>query len=487
VSQSQPTPAEEFASFASFPEDDDDASAFARFDEEETTSPLTTGNTAAVEEKREGGDSPLQQRRSALLSQDDDPDLCQQPLKKSKKKVFRRRRRPKKMIRAAWSVCKRVAERCQRLSTWFFASRQGMDGGLLVYKGSLLAEGGFSYVYLGYDALTGRELVLKEVRVEEPEQMVSVLREIQAHKRFAHKNLMPLLDSVVLKDVRTTAKIALMAFPLCSRGSLRSLIDRKVLDAYLFSSSSKRLRLPIRKKKKETPPPPPPSKSHEPWSVAEFASIFEGACDGARAIHAEGFSHRDIKPENILLADDGTALLMDFGSMAPARVSLDDRRDVLALQDEAAVNSTMPYRAPELWEPQAGTVLDATKADVWALGCLLWAMAFGYSPYEAEFTQNNNQKKNTTGGGPLLPPKIVETSHLRVLAQVPSPPLSKLPHADSMASFYASVEQTARLFLITNPDERPDADRAANLAAHLHEKSNGDSSWATFDTPIAEP
>ena len=403
-----------------------------------------------------------------------DDDYVEVPQKKKKKKKPFRRRRPKKMIRAAWSVCKRVAERCHRVSTWFFATRQAMDGGMVVYKGSLLAEGGFSYVYLGYDA-HGREIVLKEVRCDEQEQFDAVVREIQAHKRFSHKNLMPLLDACVLQ--MSSVKIALMAFPFCSRGSLRALINKKVIATWTQTQVSQKK---WGRKKKNSNDDQGFFTTVETWSVVEFVNIFEGVCAGTAAIHKMGFSHRDIKPENVLLADDGTAVLMDFGSMAKAEVSLESRRDVLALQDEAAQNSTMPYRAPELWEPEVVGSLDATKADVWALGCLLWAMAFGYSPYEAEFPQN------TSG---IVTPNFVETSHLRVLAPLQSPPLEKLFHVklSKNSHFYSAVERTARLLLVPNPSERPDSDRACALANHLLDSSDPDSNWATFDSPIPQP
>lgn len=61
------------------------------------------------------------------------------------------------------------------------------------------------------------------------------------------------------------------------------------------------------------------------------------------------FAHRDIKPGNVMIdRERNSVILMDFGSTVPARVSVQTRQQALEIQDEAAENSTMPYRAPEL-------------------------------------------------------------------------------------------------------------------------------------------
>jgi serine/threonine kinase 16 len=94
------------------------------------------------------------------------------------------------------------------------------------------------------------------------------------------------------------------------------------------------------------------------------------------------WAHRDIKPANVLLSEDGkTPVLMDFGSARPARIKITDRKIALAQQDDAAENCSMPYRAPELFDVKTDTTLNE-KVDVWSLGCTLFAMAFGESPFE---------------------------------------------------------------------------------------------------------
>jgi serine/threonine protein kinase len=78
---------------------------------------------------------------------------------------------------------------------------------------------------------------------------------------------------------------------------------------------------------------------------------------------------------------------------------------------------TVSYRAPELFDPPTGLMLD-TRTDVWAAGCLLFAWFYGYSPYECEFAEEDGNGKG--GGGALRAHmRVVESSHLRVLSPVP--------------------------------------------------------------------
>jgi len=75
-------------------------------------------------------------------------------------------------------------------------------------------------------------------------------------------------------------------------------------------------------------------------------------------------SCRDIKPANILLSDDGSAILMDLGSMDVAVHDIKSAQEGQKLQDDAAERCTMPYRAPELFNVQTrDKITQAT--DIW--------------------------------------------------------------------------------------------------------------------------
>ena len=100
-----------------------------------------------------------------------------------------------------------------------------------------------------------------------------------------------------------------------------------------------------------------------------------------------------------MIADDGrTPVLMDLGSLAPSPTPITSRSLALAVQDTAAEHSTMPYRAPELFDVKTGSVVD-TKVDIWSLGCTLYACLTGKSPFEARSEETGGSLSICVLGG----------------------------------------------------------------------------------------
>ena len=100
-----------------------------------------------------------------------------------------------------------------------------------------------------------------------------------------------------------------------------------------------------------------------------------------------------------MIADDGkTPVLMDLGSLAPAPTAITSRSLALAVQDTAAEHSTMPYRAPELFDVKTGTIVD-TKVDIWSLGCTLYACLVGKSPFEGRSEETGGSLSMCVLGG----------------------------------------------------------------------------------------
>eukprot|EP01087_Luapelamoeba_hula_P017406 TRINITY_DN5482_c0_g1_i1.p1 TRINITY_DN5482_c0_g1~~TRINITY_DN5482_c0_g1_i1.p1 ORF type:complete len:177 (+),score=10.46 TRINITY_DN5482_c0_g1_i1:692-1222(+) len=117
--------------------------------------------------------------------------------------------------------------------------------------------------------------------------------------------------------------------------------------------------------------------------------MFLGLCRGVLELHSQNppIVHRDIKPMNVLVTESNELLLMDFGSAAEARISIDSYRQARAVEEDAERCCSMLYRPPEFWDVPVGLSLDE-RSDVWMLGCTLYEMAFGINPFTKGYTHH---------------------------------------------------------------------------------------------------
>jgi eukaryotic-like serine/threonine-protein kinase len=114
-------------------------------------------------------------------------------------------------------------------------------------------------------------------------------------------------------------------------------------------------------------------REHGQLSPAEAAGVLIPVARGLGAAHAAGMVHRDVKPENLLLGRDGIVRVTDFGlARAVASANATFGTDVLI--------GSPHYLAPEAVE---GDRLDP-RADVYALGVILFECLTGAPPHSAE-------------------------------------------------------------------------------------------------------
>lgn len=108
-----------------------------------------------------------------------------------------------------------------------------------------------------------------------------------------------------------------------------------------------------------------------PWQ--EAAKIVVQVAEALDYAHNQGVIHRDVKPNNILMTRDGRPLLADFGLVKPIQ---SERR----LTASGVMLGTPDYMAPEQAQ---GLALDG-RADIYALGVMLFEMLTGQHPYTGE-------------------------------------------------------------------------------------------------------
>ncbi|MDO5751085.1 MAG: serine/threonine-protein kinase [Rothia sp. (in: high G+C Gram-positive bacteria)] len=102
-------------------------------------------------------------------------------------------------------------------------------------------------------------------------------------------------------------------------------------------------------------------------SLGETLELMLPVVEGLSEVHAHRFVHRDIKPGNILIGDDGTVKLADFG--------LTRRDDQI---EAGAPMGTPAYTAPEVLDPQAHV---GAQADIFAIGVMMYRMLAGRLPF----------------------------------------------------------------------------------------------------------
>ena len=142
-----------------------------------------------------------------------------------------------------------------------------------------------------------------------------------------------------------------------------------------------------------------------PLGVPMASGLIVHACQALSELHAMGMVHRDVKPAKLFLAcrDDGTPTLkiLDFGLVKITRAS-----DHEIMRAGAAAVGTPPYMAPE--QLRSARDLDQ-RADVWALGVVLYELLSARCPFPAETYAELCMQIAVEQPAPLVgvPPEIV--------------------------------------------------------------------------------
>ena len=198
-----------------------------------------------------------------------------------------------------------------------------------------VARGGMATVYVALDRRLDREVAIKVMHASlahDPDFVARFEREAKAAARISHPNVVAVTDTGVDGD------LVFLVMELVRGRTLRAL---------------------LRERGRLAP--------------VQALEVLEPVLTALAAAQAAGLVHRDVKPENVLLGDDGSVKVADFGLARAVEASGLTTHAGLLL-------GTVAYLPPE----QVTTGHSDGRGDVYAAGIVLSEMLTGAVPYEAE-------------------------------------------------------------------------------------------------------
>ncbi|XP_055775703.1 AP2-associated protein kinase 1-like isoform X11 [Salvelinus fontinalis] len=211
-----------------------------------------------------------------------------------------------------------------------------------------VAEGGFAIVFL-VRTNQGVRCALKRMYVNNEHDLQVCELEIQIMRDLVgHRNIVGFLDSSITAVGAGDVWEVLILMDFCRGGQVVNLMNQRLQTGF---------------------------------TEAEVLQIFCDTCEAVACLHQckTPIIHRDLKVENILLHDRGHYVLCDFGS-ATNRFQNPQTEGVPLVEEEIKKYTTLSYRAPEMINLYNGTVI-TTKADIWAMGCLLYKLCYFTLPF----------------------------------------------------------------------------------------------------------
>lgn len=197
-----------------------------------------------------------------------------------------------------------------------------------------IGHGGMADVYLALDLILDRQVAIKILKPDSNADKVALerfAREAQASTQLSHPNI------VDIYDVGDDDNIHYIVMEYVKGHTLKQLIK-------------KRGPLPTR----ETI-----------WIMKQLTSALMEA-------HKNGLIHRDIKSQNILIKDDGTVKLADFGIAI--------LNNAIQLTSKDSVLGSVHYLAPELVKGEKSSM----KSDIYSLGIVMYELLRGDVPFKGD-------------------------------------------------------------------------------------------------------
>ncbi|XP_060926972.1 cyclin-G-associated kinase isoform X1 [Limanda limanda] len=220
----------------------------------------------------------------------------------------------------------------------------------------VIAEGGFAFVYEAQDMSSGKDYALKRLLSNEEEKSKEIIQEVCFMKKLSgHPNTVQFCSAAsISKEESDTGQAEFLILTELCKGQLVDFIKRVEERALL--------------------------------SCDTVLKVFYQTCRGVQHMHKQKppIIHRDLKIENLLISNQGTIKLCDFGSATTVSHYPDyswsaQKRSMV--EDEITRNTTPAYRTPEMIDLYSNFPINE-KQDIWALGCILYLLCFKQHPFE---------------------------------------------------------------------------------------------------------
>ncbi|KFO14005.1 Cyclin-G-associated kinase, partial [Balearica regulorum gibbericeps] len=216
--------------------------------------------------------------------------------------------------------------------------------------------GGFAFVYEAQDLGSGKDYALKRLLSNEEEKNKAIIQEVCFMKKLSgHPNIVQFCSAASIgKEESDTGQGEFLLLTELCKGQLVEFL-KKV-------------------------------ESKGPVSCDTVLKIFYQTCRAVQHMHKQKppIIHRDLKVENLLISNQGTIKLCDFGSATTIAYYPDynwSAQKRALVEEEITRNTTPMYRTPEMVDLYSNFPI-GEKQDIWALGCILYLLCFRQHPFE---------------------------------------------------------------------------------------------------------